>query len=271
MSAMSTQYELDSKEKTISLLERDKQIQESHLRQQRTERNAIGLIAVLLVAIIWLVIRFRHQRKAEALQEAFSQELIMNQENERRRISRELHDSVGQNILFIKNQLQRQPQDRPEQLMDSIDAALEEVRNISKALYPNQLEKYGLESAVDALCELTRESSGIFVSHDLSGIDEKLSRDARINFYRIIQECLSNTLKHAEATAVRISTTILPNKVELVVQDNGKGFDKSILERKSQRSFGMINLEERVKMLKGKFDLETAANKGTKMTFLFPV
>ena len=78
-------------------------------------------------------------------------------------------------------------------------------------------------------------------------------------------------MKHAEATAIRVSSNTLPGKVELIVQDNGKGFDKNVLERKSVRSFGLINMEERVKMLRGKLELETAANKGAKLTFSIPV
>ncbi len=69
----------------------------------------------------------------------------------------------------------------------------------------------------------------------------------------------------------RVTSNIQPDKVELVVQDNGKGFDKTSLERKSVRAFGLINMEERVKMLRGKFEMETAANKGVKLVFSIPV
>jgi signal transduction histidine kinase len=270
MAGMSKQYELESKQRTISLLEKDRQIQENQLERRQLERNVILLVSLLLVVIIWLVFRFFHNRTAESLREAFAHDLIMQQEAERQRISKELHDSVGQNILFIKNQLLKQDSGTSGQLTVAVDTALEEVRNISKALYPNQLDKYGLESAVASLCDLTSETTGIFVSHDLAGINEKLNKETRINLYRIIQECISNTLKHAEATAIRITSRSVQNKIELVVQDNGKGFDKGILERKSQRSFGLLNLEERVKMLHGKLELDTAVSRGTKLTFLFP-
>ncbi|MDO8970945.1 MAG: sensor histidine kinase, partial [Saprospiraceae bacterium] len=267
MASMSVLYELESKQKTISLLEKDQQIKAGQIQQQRVLMFA-GLISLLLVIFI---IRFRNQRNTNQLREAFGQDLISAQEQERQRISRELHDSVGQNILFVKNRLQRLSPAPEPALLSSIDTALEEVRNIAKDLYPNQLEEYGLRSAVESLCELAQESSGVFVSSDLEGIDEKLNREARINCYRIIQECINNTLKHAEASAIRITSKRYPDKVELVVQDNGKGFDKSLLERKAGRSFGMINMAERVKMLRGKFDLESSANKGAKFTFSIPV
>lgn len=266
MAAMSAVYELESKQKTIALLEKDKQIQQDQLQQQRS----LLLLGLLSVGMVLLLIRFFHQRKTQKLREAFAQDLIKVQETERQRISKELHDSVGQNILFIKNHLKRLGTGPDEPLAQSVDLALEEVRSIAKDLYPNQLEQYGLSAAVDSLCELVRESSGVFVSSDLQDIDQRLSREAKINCYRIIQECINNALKHAEATAIRISSSISPGKVELVVQDNGKGFDRNLLERKAVRSFGLLNMEERVKMLRGKFDLETTLSKGVKLTFVFP-
>lgn len=267
MAALTAQYDLDSKQKTIALLEKDQQIREGQIRQQQT----MMLIGVLAVGLILLGIQLNNQRKTQKIKTAFAQDLLKMQESERQRISKDLHDSIGQNILFIKNQLQRLAPLPNKQLVESLDSTLDDVRNIAKDLYPNQLELYGLQSAVDTLCETARESSGIFVSSDLQGIDEKLDREAKINFYRIIQECINNSMKHAGATSIRITSKQTPGKVELVVQDNGKGFDKAILERKAQRSFGMINIEERIKMLRGKLDLETAADKGVKLTFSIPV
>jgi signal transduction histidine kinase len=155
-------------------------------------------------------------------------------------------------------------------LMSSVDETLEEVRNISKDLYPNQLEKYGLIAAVDALAEKVKESSNVFVSFDLDAIDKNISADKQINFYRIIQECITNALKHAEASALRITASQMNGNLELVIQDNGKGFDKEILSKKAQLSFGLLNLEERVKHLKGKLILETSPGKGTKYIFSIP-
>ncbi len=267
MAAMTALYDLESKQKTIELLEKDGLIQSVKIQEQRT----LLLVGLLSAIILFLVIRFRNQRKTQKMREAFSQDLMQAQEMERQRISKELHDSVGQNILFVKNRLQRLSPPPDQQLIQSVDGALEEVRTIAKDLYPNQLEAYGLHAAVQILCETVKESSGVFISSDLDGIDSQLNREAKINCYRIIQECISNTLKHAEASAIRITSNLLPGKVELIVQDNGKGFDKSQLERKSTRSFGLINMEERVKMLRGKLDLETTASKGTKFTFSIPV
>jgi signal transduction histidine kinase len=267
MAAMTTLYELESKQKTISLLEKEQQIKEGKIVEQRVYM----LAGLLLLGLLILFIRFRNQRNINQLRETFAQDLIKTQEQERQRISKDLHDSVGQNILFIKNRLQLIAPETDPTLNSSINNALEEVRNIAKDLYPNQLEQYGLSSAVEALCSMVSESSGIFASSDLEGLDAVLNKDAKINCYRIIQECMNNTIKHASATAIRISSNHQGNQVELVVQDNGKGFDTSLLERKAHYSFGMINIQERIRMLRGKFDLESSLNKGAKITFSIPV
>jgi signal transduction histidine kinase len=267
IATLTAKYDLESKQKTITLLEKDQKIQQGQIRQQQT----LMLIGLLLVLMVMLGVRLNNQRKTQQLKTAFAQDLLKVQETERQRISKDLHDSVGQNLLFIKNQLHRLAPLPSQQLFSSVDSTLEEVRNIAKDLYPNQLEQYGLQSAVDSLCETTQATSGIFVSSDLQGIDAKLNREAKINFYRIIQECINNAMKHANATSIRITSNQSPGKLELVVQDNGKGFDKSILEHKAQRSFGILNMEERIKMLRGKFDLETAVDQGVKLTFSIPV
>jgi signal transduction histidine kinase len=206
------------------------------------------------------------------LQQKIAFQLIQAQEDERQRIAKDLHDSVGQNILFLKNHVQNNgDQIDTTKLVKSIDDALQEIRNISKNLYPNQLEKYGLIAAVEALADEVSQSTGIFVSSDMEGIEEILNNNVKINFYRIIQEFVNNTLKHAEATAIRITAQQTDQTIELIVQDNGKGFDKAEMQRKANHSFGLLNMEERVKMLKGTFAIESEPGKGTKSTFSIPV
>lgn len=241
---------------------------EAEILIAKNTRNFIIASAIMLLGMISFGFVWFNNRKHLRIKEEYSHQLILTQEKERQRISKELHDSIGQNILFIKNQLTKQ---NDVALLASVDETLEEVRNISKDLYPNQLERYGLAAAVDALAEKVKETSSIFVSHDLDAFSNKISSDKQINYYRIVQECISNTMKHSEATALRITASTNNGMIELIVQDNGKGFDKMILAKKSQRSFGLLNIEERVNYLNGKFDLQTSPGKGTKYTFSLPV
>jgi signal transduction histidine kinase len=227
----------------------------------------LGLFSCIIISYYFINKRNKHEK---LLKENFAKQLINTQEEERQRIAKDLHDSVGQNILFIKNQLLSKEKD-DDKLLKSIDTAIEEVRNISKDLYPNQLQKYGLASAVDALSEQVKDSTGIFISSDLQGIDEALNKNVQINFYRIIQEFVNNTVKHANATAIRITTEQSAKELKLIVQDNGKGFDVAQLKTKANTSFGMLNMEERIKMLKGKVEIESEIGKGTKSVFTIPI
>ncbi len=268
MSAMANLYELEHKKHQIDQLTIDK-----HIAATKIER--LSFFIVFLALLMGLMVTFYQYRKNKTekdQQQKIAFQLIQAQEEERQRISKDLHDSIGQNILFLKNQLQNSGEqiDRSK-LIKTVDDTLQEIRNISKNLYPNQLEKYGLIAAVEALGEEVTLSTGIFVSSDMQGIEEVLNKNVKINFYRIIQEFVNNTLKHAEATSIRITAHQTDQTIELIVQDNGKGFDKVELQRKANRSFGLLNMEERVKMLKGTFTIESELGKGTKSTFSIPV
>lgn len=271
--AQSVRYELTYEFEKKEALQKTKHQEEvialeTQNRLGKATRNFIIISAVLLLVVLSFGLIWWNNRKLLRTKEEFSHQLIITQEKERQRISRELHDSIGQNMLFIKNQLTKQ--DQPA-LVASVNEALEEVRSISKDLYPNQLERYGLAAAIDALAEKVQESSSIFVSHDLEAFNREISPEQQINYYRIIQECITNTLKHSEATALRITAATVNGMIELIVQDNGKGFDKATLAKKAQRSFGLLNIEERVSYLKGRFELQTAPGKGTKYIFHLPV
>lgn len=267
ISAMASFYALGEKEHQIGILEKERLMNKAKIQQ-------LSLIIAILVVLVLLIVLFIIHRKnklEKKLKEQFSARLIQAQEDERFRISRELHDSVGQNILFIKNQIQKLIPDRNPLLNQSVDEALEEVRSISKNLYPNQLEQYGLVSALIGLCDRVKESTNLFVSHEMQIPEQKLSKTIKINCYRMIQECINNSLKHAAATAIRITAELKENALELIVQDNGIGFEKHSLHQKANHSFGMLNLQERAKLLQGKFDVISAPGQGTKSVFTIPI
>ncbi len=213
-------------------------------------------------------ILLKNEVEKRALQRDFSRQLIQTQESEKQRISQELHDSIGQNILFIKNQLTKNnTQNHLSPIIETVNDTIEEVRNISKDLYPNQLEKYGLTATVETLCEKVAESTGIFMSADFQDTEKYLSKETKIHVYRIIQESVNNVIKHAAATALRVTAEKQADNIRYLIQDNGKGFDKAILAKKQQRSFGLLGMEERVKMLGGKLEVESRIAEGTKLIF----
>ncbi len=243
-----------------------KSLQTGNEAQPYTQHFAIGFslafVILLLIGILYL-----HNRKKLRLQKLYSQQLLLSLEQEKARISRMLHDSIGQNVLFLRNQMIL---NNTQELIPLLDGTLAGIRNISRDLYPNQLEKYGLIAAIDALIERVQEQADIFISHDLEALNAAMSEDQYISCYRIIEECVSNAVAHAEAAALRISAQKKHNGIELLVQDNGKGFDKSALAKKAGSAMGIFHIEERTRYLKGRLKLETSPGNGTKYTFFIP-
>lgn len=224
----------------------------------------VVLITIPMVLLLSTGILYFWLRRKLWIEKRYSEQLLLSLEKEKAQISQELHNTVGQHVLYIKNQLIRTNQ---LEWMPSVDETIEKVRNISRELYPVSLDKYGLITAVDALVETIDEKHNLFVSHDLEALNPEMPNDQKLHWYRIIEACVSNTLQHAEATALRISATAKRPGIELIIQDNGKGFDKSILAAKPM---GLLNIQQRIKYLKGKFDLETSPGNGTKYIFLIP-
>lgn len=267
MSAMSGYYELNEKTEAIRELG-----YKTHLAHEKIKQLYAWIVALIsfIIAILFYINHRKNKREKE-LRQQFSKQQIQSIEDERQNIAKMLHDSVGQNILFIKNYIHKHGLNTP-QLDQSIDQALEEVRNISKDLYPNQLNQYGLGTAVEALCDKVRESTNVFVSSDiqLPG-DQMVSKEIKINLYRIIQECISNSIKHAAATSIRITGEIVQGRFHLLVQDNGRGFDPEQLHNKAAKSFGLLNMQERARILSGIFKIESTPGHGTKNQIIVPI
>lgn len=267
MSAMSGYYELNEKKEAIRELEF-----ETNLAHEKIKQLYAWIIALIsfIIAILFYINHRKNKREKE-LRQQFSAQQIKSIEDERQNIAKMLHDSIGQNILFIKNYIHKHGLNT-DPLDQSIDQSLEEVRNISKDLYPNQLNQYGLSTAVESLCDKVRESTHLFVSSDIQLPREQMvSQDVKINLYRIIQECISNTLKHAAASSIRITGELIQGKFYLQVQDNGKGFDFDVVQKKANTSFGILNIQERARILNGSFKVESQPGHGTKSVVVVPL
>lgn len=266
---LSSVHDLERKQAQIALLQKSNQLNASKLEQRQFREKVWTGGGLLLLTIAGMGTFAWFQRRIKNMQVGFSRSLLQAQETEKQRISKELHDSIGQNILFVKNQLSRGDVDIP-RISETISHTIDDVRNISKDLYPNQLDKYGLAASVDALAEKVQEATGIFLSADLEEIDTLLDKQAKINLYRIIQEAVNNVVKHAGAKAIRVTGNLIKNKITLTIMDNGHGFETSALEGKASRSFGMLNMEERARMLNGRLALQSNSE-GTKITVTIPL
>jgi signal transduction histidine kinase/ligand-binding sensor domain-containing protein len=229
--------------------------------------------AAALIIFAWQY-RLMQLKNAHTTQLEFTRQLINSQESERKRIAAELHDSLGQHLLIIKNwamvaQKSIPNSDPVREPLGEISAAagqaIEEVRGIAYNLRPYQLERLGLTTAIRDLVSQLEASSSIHFFAELADVDGLFSKEGEIVVYRILQEALNNTIRHSGATQVRIIIVRTINEVELTIRDNGKGFDpQAIRFRTPGRSgFGLFGIAERVRMLQGQMDIQSAPEEGS--------
>ncbi|WP_296314529.1 sensor histidine kinase, partial [Winogradskyella sp. UBA3174] len=205
-------------------------------------------------------------KKEKKLQEKFSQDLMQSQEEERTRIARELHDSVGQKLTLIKRKSQNLNQ---LELTSLTNNALEEVRSISRGLYPALLKHLGLSQSIAQLVNEYDEQTELFFTTDIEPVDGYFTEIASLNFYRLIQECLTNIVKHAKAKAVTVSIKKQEGLIVTVISDNGKGFD--VNDSKKKNSLGLKTIFERIKILEGKLSIDSEINTGTNFILTIPI
>ncbi len=262
-----TLYDLERQSKrliekttNIRLLEKDNEVIK--------KATLFGGIAVLLFFGVVLLYRNQlHLKNRQLLQEQFSQELLLFQESERKRVSKDLHDGIGQHLLLLKNKLMLGGN---KETKDLVDETIEEVRTISRDLYPFQLQEWGITKAIEHTLEQIDESTPLFVSSEIDNIDNVFSKEGEVNIYRIIQESLSNIIKHAKAEASKVSVKKNPRDVTIIIQDNGSGFE-FVEKYRDSKSLGLKTLRERTKFLKGQMKVISKKDKGTVLKFELPL
>jgi signal transduction histidine kinase/ligand-binding sensor domain-containing protein len=237
--------------------------------------------AVSLVALVWLSWRYR-VNQLQTAQLAFSRQLIESQERERQRIAAELHDSLSQSLLEVKNRAMlgtlTRPNDAACKQFQEIGATaaqtLDEVRTISYNLRPHHLDQLGLTTTIGALVEKMAASSTIRMTSQLDDIDGAFAPVDEITIYRIVQECLNNVVKHAQATEAEVIVRCLEHHAELVIRDNGRGFSVNgprAASADGRGGFGLKGLAQRIHMLGGTHIIDSAPGRGTTVTARFAV
>jgi signal transduction histidine kinase/ligand-binding sensor domain-containing protein len=245
-----------------------------------------GLIVLTVLAIAWLLWNRRAQQMARehASQQAFSRELIASQENERRRIAAELHDSLGQRMIIINNLAlfllktkgksvtEEDKQQTIEEISSEATQAIEETRAISYALRPFQLDRLGLSKAIQAMLTKVARASEIELSANIEDIDDAFPEDLRINFYRIVQEGVNNIVKHSHATQGTVTAQRTKSSVVLTISDNGRGLPSEPRNPKSGAGgFGLTGIRERAMLMKGTLQIKSENGNGTLLVIDFPL
>ena len=228
-------------------------------------------------------------RAEEALKESeqrlryLTSQLLTAQERERKRISRELHDDLGQSLLVLKMQMRDVERNLLPELKDAregcsaalnyLDGIIDNIRRISQDLMPTILEDMGLSTALIRLFDEFCKGQKIECSFDMDDIANSLSRETEIIIYRIFQETLTNIGKHAQATKIETAIKKCGKSIHFSVKDNGTGFNvEHVLGgTATARGMGLGSMEERVRMLDGTLKLWSEEGKGTKISFLLPI
>lgn len=201
---------------------------------------------------------------------------IEGEEKERQRLSRELHDGIGQYLVSVKMQLEsllyRDEKDVREQIPKirvDFDKIVDEIRRISNNLMPSVLEAFGIVFAIRNLCVETSENTGLQISLDFKGDFESLNKTIKTYIFRITQEALNNIVKHARADRVELVLIRQKDDVLFKIRDDGKGFN--LEEIKTGTGHGMNNMRERVNLLSGSIEIDSHVNEGTQITINIPL
>lgn len=258
-----TLYETEKKE--LEIVNKSAEIKEINQLNKTRIQFFIATILLLMVSgvLIFLWKNLQTSKKRAELQSKFSQELLKNQEEERTRISKDLHDGLGQSLLMIKNKVHLN-HDLP--TGELLDTAINELRAIARSLHPMQLEKLGLAKAIKRLLDQVDKETEIFVSSEIDELENSLDKTKELQIYRIFQESMNNILKHADASAIQVSLKHSKTKIELIVSDNGKGFDFSEKYNDFQ-SLGLKTLKERTAAIQGMMKVTSERGNGTILSF----
>lgn len=215
--------------------------------------------------------RVKQLKKEKQLQIDFSRRLIQSQEEERKRIASELHDSIGQNLLVIKNLalLNKNKDYQFDEISKVAGDAIDDVRRISYNLHPYQLERLGLTKAITSMFNNIQHISKIKFLIDIDNVDGLFNKEKEINIYRIVQECVNNIIKHSEAREAKVVIKSSEENLIMEISDNGKGFNLETVKSEA-KGFGLKNLENRVSLLSGAIHIDSS-EVGTVINLTIPL
>lgn len=265
-----------------------------NIKQIRSEliakNNNIKLLTVLAVSIVLLLISFilfityknqkklnqqisiNHQQEIQRLENekkyTASKAILVGEENERKRIAQDLHDSVGSMLAAIRMKLDQDVEYKIplHEIQEQIQRSIQEVRRISRNIMSETLQNRGLEYAIQ---ELTESINTVQINFHFEAFDisKNISKNIQLTLYRICQEAVSNIIKYAKADEVIIQLSQDQNEIRLTIEDNGIGFDKETINK----GLGLNNMKNRMELLNGSILIQSAYNQGTTIEATCPL
>jgi len=274
LTELEKKYETEKKDKQIIL-------QQSQLQTRKIINYVlIGSASALLIISLLSYRNYSQKQKLqqqriadlETQQQLTATEAVLKgEERERTRLAKDLHDGLGGMLSGIKysfntmkGNLIMTPENSQafERSMDMLDSSIKEMRRVAHNMMPEALVKFGLDTALKDFCNEINQSGALQVSYQSIGLENaEIEQTVAITVYRIIQELLNNTMKHAAAKSALVQVTKSDGHLSVTVEDDGKGFDTAVL--KSVNGIGWSNIQNRVEFLKGNVDVQSSNEKGT--------
>jgi signal transduction histidine kinase len=208
--------------------------------------------------------------------ELYLKAIVETQEDERKRIAKDLHDGIGQTLSGIKlslvNIVSHMPEamekDKLSELSQVVDAACIDVRSISHQMMPRLLQEEGLIPSIADMLDKSFRLSKIQYNFEHFGMESRVKENIEISVYRICQELINNIIKHSEASQVNVQLFRNGKMLVLLVEDNGKGF---MFDKQKSTGIGLMNISSRVETVHGEFNLEPSPHSGTLATIRIPI
>ena len=234
----------------------------------------------LMKSIEYSIERYQWYMDRYKMEKNYMNAIIKGAETERTRIARDLHDGVVQtltiSLLTLDLLIKKNPgfnEDNSLLITKSrkhLKNSVDEVRNIAHSLIPNAIQNTGLKLALSELMEDIRSLASINVDFNYDIVSENLSEDKYMTVYRVLQEIFNNMIKHAQATHCSVSIVQKEDLINIQIMDNGSGFDLGAI-KKTKSSFGIDNIESRIKLLNGTCVLSSKVGAGTSYNISFPM
>lgn len=243
--------------------------------------NLLVLLATQIASAIHNIYMFDRVRVSRARTQTLAKEILSTQEKERRLIARELHDEFGQELTSVQLGLQdisrlvkqSNTQAKLSDVMGTIEQVLEQMRNLSRGLRPSVLDDFGLVAALEWFVEQQVKFAGLETEIIADELEVRLPEEVETVCFRVAQEAITNVLRHGRATRVVIEIRLRDEKLELMIHDNGVGFDlpDAMKNVTKGNSLGLLNMHERVELIGGQLQIITAPGQGTRIRAQIPL
>ncbi len=253
------------------------------IRETMAWIGVIAAVSILLVAASGLALNISEHREADAKLRQLAQRVVQSQEEERARLSRELHDGISQLLVSVKlvleaatNRLRLAPAEGAAvapvlgMALNRLDTVFNEVRRVARNLRPALLDDLGIFAALQHLAREMQGGSHLRISVTEAGTPRELPDEQATALYRIAQEALTNVERHAGAHRVTVALAFDPDATRLTVRDDGSGFDVARMQVDPRRGIGLRNLRERIAALGGQFGIVSGTG-GTELQAVLPL